>query len=239
MANEIGGLVLVTGASRGIGAAVARNAARRGAAVYGFSRSAVPLEHGIRHIPVDLTDPVSRNSALDRLLDEAGLPDLVVDCAGAFLLAELEDTSDALLREQLAINLEAPFALARRLLPMMRERGAGRHILVGSVADHRGFPENAAYSASKFGLRGLHSVLVEEYRGSGVLCTLVSPGPTDTSVWDPFDPDSRQGFPGRSQMLTAEEVAETIIWAAGAPAGVHIESIRLSPDRPGTAGETT
>ncbi len=222
-------LVLVTGASRGIGAATAARLATLGATVVRVARSAMPPLAGALDFRADLADPGERVAFLDRMLDEAGLPDLVVNNAGAFLLAPIEDTSDALLREQLAINLEAPFAIARRLLPLMRKRGAGRHVLVGSVSDLRAFPENAAYSASKFGARGLHEVLVEEYRGSGVQCTLVSPGPTDTTVWDPFDPDHREGFPGREAMLRPDDVAEAIAWAVTRPTRSHVESIRLGP----------
>src|SRR5690606_41511950 len=77
------------------------------------------------------------------------LPYATLFRSGAFMLAPLEDTSDALLREQLQINLEVPYAVARHFLPRMRQRGSGRHILVGSVADHRALPENSAYAASK------------------------------------------------------------------------------------------
>ena len=87
------------------------------------------------------------------------------------------------------MNLARPFHVARAFLPAMRKAGTGSFISVGSVADHVGFPENAAYAASKFGLRGLHETLLAEYRGSGVRLTLVSPGPTDTEVWDQVDLD--------------------------------------------------
>ncbi len=224
-----GRVVLVTGASRGIGAATAARLAALGATVVRVARSAMPPLDRTIDFRADLADPAEREAFLDRMLDESGLPHVVVNNAGAFLLAPIEDTSDALLREQLAINVEAPFAIARRLLPLMRKRGAGRHILVGSISDVRAFPENAAYSASKFGARGLHEVLVEEYRGSGVQCTLVSPGPTDTSVWDPFDPDHREGFPGREAMLRPDDVADAIAWAVSRPARSHVESIRLGP----------
>lgn len=222
-------IVLVTGASRGIGAATCLRLAALGATVLRVARSAMPPVDRAVDYRADLADPEARDAVLDRLLADHGVPHVVVNNAGAFILAPLEDTSDALLREQLAINLEAPFAIARRLLPLMRTRGAGRHILVGSVSDTRAYPENAAYAASKFGARGMHEVLLEEYRGSGVQCTLVSPGPTDTTVWDPFDPDNREGFVGREAMLRPDDVADAIVWAATRPARSHVESIRLAP----------
>jgi len=111
----------------------------------------------------------------------------------------------------------------------MRQEGQGSFILVGSVADHTGFPENAAYAASKYGLRGLHETLIAEYRGTGVRCTLVSPGPTDTTIWDRFDPDRRPGFLPRSSMLSPDDVADAILFVATRPEAVHIDWLRLGP----------
>jgi 3-oxoacyl-[acyl-carrier protein] reductase len=193
------------------------------------ARSPMPPLAGAEDRHADLADPKARHDLLHQVSDEFPLPDLIVNNAGAFLLAPLEESYDGLLREQLAINLEAPFAVARHFLPRMRARGHGRHVVVGSIADWRAFPQNAAYSASKFAVRGLHEVLVEEYRGTGVQCTLVSPGPTDTAVWDPVDPDAREGFLNRAEMLRADDVAEAIVWAATRPAGVHVELVRVGP----------
>jgi NADP-dependent 3-hydroxy acid dehydrogenase YdfG len=127
------------------------------------------------------------------------------------------------------VNLRAPFAVAKAFLPAMRDAGRGTFITVGSVADHVGFPENAAYAASKYGLRGLHETLLAEYRGTGVRLTLVSPGATDTSAWDPFDPDQREGFIPRAGMLRPADVADAILFVATRPAHVHIDWLRLGP----------
>ena len=224
-----GRIALVTGASRGIGAATAARLRGAGATVIRAARSAMPPTEGMHDFRVDLADAGARTAFLDAVEAAHGVPHLIVSNAGAFILAPLEETSDDLLREQLAINLEVPFAVARRFLPAMRRRGSGHHVLVGSVADLRAFPENAAYAASKFGARGLHEVLVEEYRGSGVRCTLVSPGPTDTAAWDPFDPDTREGFPDREAMLRPDDVADAICWAVTRPARALLYSARSMP----------
>ncbi len=218
---------LVTGASRGIGAATAMALVGAGYRVIRMARSPMPPLAHCHDVAVDLADPAARSRALATLVHDLGIPDVVVNNAGSFLLAPLEASSDALLREQLAINLEAPFAVARSVLPAMRVRGHGTHVLVGSIADYRAFPENAAYSASKFGARGLHEVLLEEMRGSGVRCTLVSPGPTDTAIWDPMDPDTRGDLPSRADMLRPSDVADAILYAISAPRQVQIEVIRL------------
>jgi NADP-dependent 3-hydroxy acid dehydrogenase YdfG len=125
--------------------------------------------------------------------------------------------------------VRAPFAVAKAFLPAMREAGRGTFITVGSVADHVGFPENAAYAASKYGLRGLHETLVAEYKDTGVRLSLVSPGATDTAVWDPFNPDQRKGFMPRAGMLRPADVADAILFVATRPAHVHIDWLRLGP----------
>jgi NAD(P)-dependent dehydrogenase (short-subunit alcohol dehydrogenase family) len=221
--------ILVTGASRGIGAAIALGCATRGAKVVRIARSTLPPLSGAIDITADLANPRARETAFVRIEDAVGIPDQIISNAGTFILAALEESSDGLLREQLAINLEAPFALARRFLPGMRARQTGVHVLVGSVSDHHAFPLNTAYAASKFGLRGLHETLIEEYRGTGVRCALVSPGPTDTKVWDPIDPDSREGFTPRADMLHPIDVAEAVLWVMTRPAHVHVDWLRLGP----------
>ncbi len=220
-------LALVTGASRGIGAATAIALVGAGYRVIRIARSAMPPLAHCHDVAADLAEHAARADALATIARDFGVPDVVVNNAGSFLLAPLEESSDSLLREQLAINLEAPFAVARTFLPAMRLRGHGTHVLVGSIADWRAFPENAAYSASKFGARGLHEVLLEEMRGSGVRCTLVSPGPTDTTIWDPMDPDTRGDLPSRAEMLRPSDVADAILYAVAAPKHVQIEVIRL------------
>lgn len=225
-----GRLALVTGASRGIGAATARALAGAGARVVRVSRSLPPpgddryLDH-----PCDLTDPAAVDALAARVLGAEGVPAVVVNSAGVFLLQPLERTTPAEFDEQVAVNLRGSFLLARAFLPPMREAGGGSFISVGSVADHTAFPENVAYGASKYGLRGLHEVLAAEYQGSGVRVTLVSPGATDTTIWDPFAPEQRPGFPSRTAMLRPEDVADAILFVATRADHVHVDWLRLQP----------
>ena len=230
MSELAGRVALVTGASRGIGQAIADALGQAGARVVRVARSLEAAQTADRlDLPCDITDAAQVERVARRTRELFGVPDLVVNGAGAFLLRSLESTELAQLQEQLAVNLVAPFLLAKALLPAMRERGSGRLILLGSVADHRAFAENAAYSASKYGLRGLHEVLREEYRGTGVLISLVSPGPTDTAAWDPVDPDHREGFLPRARMLRPEDVADAVLWIASRPGHVDIDWLRIGP----------
>jgi NAD(P)-dependent dehydrogenase (short-subunit alcohol dehydrogenase family) len=225
-----GRLAVVTGASRGIGAETAAALARTGARVVRVARSLEPGTHdGFDDLSCDMSDPsaVARLAAV--VLTEIGVPDIIVSNAGVFDRIAFERASVEELQRQLAVNLVGPFALARAFLPAMHVRASGLHISVGSVADHTGFPENAVYSATKYGLRGLHEALSAEYRGSGVRFTLVSPGPTDTAIWDSVGPHSSLPVRSRSDMLRASDVAEAILFVATRPSNVIIDWLRMGP----------
>jgi NAD(P)-dependent dehydrogenase (short-subunit alcohol dehydrogenase family) len=234
-----GRLALVTGASRGIGAATARALADAGARVARVARTLPDTSHGPwLDLPCDLTDAAQVERLAARVLREHGAPALVVNNAGGFLLSALEDTSPEEFDHQLALNLRASFLLARSFLPAMRAAGGGIFVSIGSVADHTGFPENAAYAASKYGLRGLHETLAAEYRGTGVRLTLISPGATDTTIWDPFAPEFRPGFLPRAAMLRPRDVADAVLFAATRPAHVQVDWIRMQPTGAPAAGDS-
>lgn len=229
MADEMAGrTVLVAGASRGIGLAVSREMARAGAWVGMVARGREELaraaqEAGGHAIPADVSTPAgvhALSAYVTELLGDA--PDVVVHSAGTFLLRPVAETSPDDFDAVLAANLRGPFLLVRAFLPLMLARGAGQVVLLGSVAGRVAFPGNGAYSASKYGLRGLHEVLLQELRGTGVRATLVEPAATDTPLWDPHDPDARSDLPSRSAMLRPEDVARAVLYVASQPAHVQV-----------------
>lgn len=228
---------VVTGASGGIGLAAARRLAALGAEVAMVARREAVLREEARRIgpaAVVLAGDVTDAAAVERIARTVadrwpGGADLLVSAAGVFEPAPLRDTSPAAFRAAFDTNLLAPFLLLRALLPSMLARGSGHVVIVGSVADRAIFPENAAYAATKHGVRAMLEVLREELRGSGVRTTLVSPGPTDTPLWDPLDPDNRPGYVKRAAMLPAVAVAEAIAWAVAQPPRVNVDELRLSP----------
>ena len=228
MSALAGRVALVTGASRGIGAATAEALRAAGARVVRVARALPPGEDFL-DLPADLTDAAQVEALAERVRREVGPPDVVVSNAGGFLLRPLERTTVADFDAQIAINLRAAFAVAHAFVPMLRDAGRGCFVTVGSVADHAGFPDNAAYAASKYGLRGLHETLLAEFRGTGVRLTLVSPGPTDTDIWAPFDPDRREGFPRRAEMLRPADVADAVLFVATRPPHVLVDWLRLGP----------
>lgn len=232
-----GRTALVTGASRGIGAATARALAACGARVVLVARNAAALEALAADLgpdaiaaPCDLLDTAAAERMTADVRAKVGdAPDIVVSNAGIFELAPLDAMSVDLFTRTVQTNLLAPFALLHAFLPRMRERGTGHFITVGSIADRVVYPENGAYSAAKFGGRALHQVLRAETQGTGVRATLVSPGPTDTPLWDPVlaTPAGRM-LPTREVMLDAAAVADAVVYAATRPAAVNIDELRLS-----------
>ena len=224
---------VVTGASKGIGLAIATMLREAGASLTLIARDRRTLERvaaklGARALPCDVGDAAAVEQVLVALERDDAPPDILVNNAGLFQPAPVDATTAEALSAALEVNLVAPFRFVRALLPAMLERGTGDIVSIGSVADHATFPENAAYGASKHGLRALHDVLRAELHGTGVRVTLISPGPVDTSLWDDIDPDSREGFTPRSRMLTPNAVAGAVLFALTQPRDVDVDLIRLS-----------
>lgn len=231
-----GASAVVTGASRGIGRAVAGALAAAGARVFLISRSAGDLEQVATHIgsgavavPCDVTNADAVSRAVD-VIGEYGAAGrmILVNNAGVFPLGAIESTDPALFEQTLQANLLAPFRFLHAFVPRMRAAGQGHVITIGSVADRSIYSGNGAYSASKFGARALHEVLREELRGSGIRATLVAPSATDTPIWDPIDPDNKPGFPPRSAMLRPEDVADAVLWAVTRAPHVNVDELRIS-----------
>lgn len=231
-----GRTALVTGASRGIGAAVAMALASAGARIAAMARSRQVIDgiarqcgNGSFAIECDVTSP----GALDRAIAEVrarfgGAPDIVVNNAGLFTIRAVEETTRDELDAFLDTNLTAPFVLIAAFLAEMRARGSGHVVTIGSVADRKIFAGNAAYSATKFGGRAVHEVLREETRGTGVRATLVSPAAVSTDIWEPIRFAGAEESPDRSAMLDPADVAQAVLFAVTQPSRVNVDELRLS-----------
>lgn len=175
-----GKTVLLTGATGGLGRAIARELADRGATLVLSSRSAEQLDElalalpgeGHRRIVSDLAEP----GAADELVAQAGEVDVLIANAGLGANGSIEDFSAQEIERVVRVNLEAPIRTVRTVVPGMRERGSGHVVFVSSLAGKAATAKTALYTATKAGLRGFAIALRQDVAGDGVGVTTVCPG---------------------------------------------------------------
>jgi NAD(P)-dependent dehydrogenase (short-subunit alcohol dehydrogenase family) len=173
-------VVLVTGASSGIGAACAAMLAQRGFRVYGSSRNPNFRPTGYQPLPMDVTDDQSVEKAIARVILEAGSIDALVNNAGWGLAGAVEDTSSREAFRQMDVNFMGPFRVAKAVLPVMRRQSSGVIVNVSSLGGLFGLPFQSFYSASKFAMEGWTESLRFEVKPFGIRVVLVEPGDVKT-----------------------------------------------------------
>jgi NADP-dependent 3-hydroxy acid dehydrogenase YdfG len=231
-----GRTAVVTGASRGIGAAISTALAGAGARVVMIARNEVRLRDAARPlmgaVPItsDVSDPRSVEKASAQIRKElGGSPDIIINNAGIFGVSIVEETTTEFFVETINTNLVGPFLFVRAFLADMKKRKSGHIVTIGSIADRTIFTGNAAYSAAKFGLRAVHEVLRAELKGSGVRTSLISPASTDTEIWNTVTVTDPAGKPHSTRpMLDADDVAAAVMFALDQPERVNVDELRLS-----------
>ena len=227
---------MVTGASRGIGAAIASALAGQGARVVMLARNETRLNEAAKRlkgsIPLtcDVSDQKSVEKAANKIKKELGAaPDILVNNAGIFGVSIVEETTTDFFIEAINTNLVGPFLFVRAFLADMKKRKSGHIVTIGSIADRTIYTGNAAYSAAKFGLRAVHEVLRAELRGSGVRASLISPASTDTEIWNSVTVTDPAGKPhSKRPLLSPDDVVAAVMFALTQPERVNIDELRLS-----------
>jgi 3-oxoacyl-[acyl-carrier protein] reductase len=216
----------VTGASRGIGAAVARRFAEEGAGVALASRSGedlgLPDALGVR---CDVADPASVDAAVAEAAGVLGGLDLVVANAGMGAYGPFLELDPAHLEQMIDVNLKGTLYTARATLPHLIDAGGGDFVSLASVAGLRAFPGEAVYNASKFGQLGFTRALDHEMREHGVRCTNVAPGGVATD----FALDTGRPQEALAGMMSAEEAAEVVVFCVTRPRGMRMLTASYRP----------
>jgi len=220
-----GQLVLVTGASSGIGAATAREMARHGANVVLLARRAPELEKvavdcrsmGVSaHVyPVDLANEQAVGKTAARIKAEVGIPNIIVASAGSGRWLFSEETPPGEAAQMMGATYFSAFYTIRDFMPDMLARKTGRIVIVGSPAAYAVWPGATAYTAARWALRGYAEALRSDLRGTGVGFTLITPGKVSSSYFE-NNPGTLERLPGLGRTiptLTPNQVAVRLVKA--------------------------
>jgi short-subunit dehydrogenase len=203
---------VITGASRGIGKAVAQVFALHGYDLYLSSRNEEHLLRTMEELRTAFPDISVNGQALDlskkeqaRLFGEwvitqGGAPDVVVNNAGSFIQGNVSDEPEGALETMMEVNLYSAYHLTRTLLPKMKQNGSGHIFTLCSIASLKAYPNGGAYSISKFALLGFTRNLREELKPFGIRVTAVIPGATYTDSW------KQSGLP-EDRFMKASDIA--------------------------------
>jgi 3-hydroxy acid dehydrogenase/malonic semialdehyde reductase len=221
--------ILVTGASSGIGRAVARQLLAEGHQVIGMSRDIrkfAKAPDGFHPVELDLADLAHLPPKIQGLAQRFPNLDAVVFCAGIGRFGALEQFSYAQIETLMAVNFTGQAFLARALLPHLKSKARSDLIFIGSEAALKGSRQGAVYCASKFAVRGFAQALREECGKSRVRVALINPGMVKTEFFDSlsFEPGDHE-----SNFILPEDVAETVCYVLDSRAQIVIDEISLSP----------
>ncbi len=227
---------IITGASSGIGRETVLALAKAGINVALVSRSSERLESVVKMAqaigvkakayPLDLSHLEAIIPHFETIIQDFGAIDILVNNAGMGYTNPLSNTPLSEWQQVMNLNLSSVFQCVQGILPSMRHRGQGTIINVASVAAYNAFPEWGAYSVSKAGLVTFSKILAAEERANGIRIVVISPGAVNTSIWDT---ETVQADFDRSQMLTPDIVAQSILQAILLPAEAVIEEMTIMP----------
>lgn len=227
-------VILITGASQGIGAAIAKTFARelKGARLALVARTArnlaavaracAKLGAEVAAFPCDVTDAAAVKAVARAVTRRFGAVDVLVNNAGVFRPAPFLETAPAQFDDLLAVNLRSVLLVSQAFVPAMVRRRRGDVFNMGSIAGLQSYPGGAAYCAAKFGVTGLTKVMREELKAKGVRVTLVCPGATFTPSWDGSGVSAERIMP-------AEDIGRAILDVYRLGRRTVVEEIVLRP----------
>jgi len=215
---DLGGqTALVTGAGRGIGRAIAKALASKGAQVFLAARTASQLESAAEEIrcsgaaavpvPTDLSDERDIRSLFDRIGNEAGRLDILINNAGVGIYGPVVDFTSADFDTVMRVNAKAAFLCCQQALRLMIPKKSGTIINISSVVGFKGYPNQAAYTASKHAVLGLTKSLAVEAQEHGIRVSAILPGGVDTEMVAKARPDLDPNI-----LLQPEDIAHTVLF---------------------------
>lgn len=225
--------VIITGASKGIGRAIAEIFAADGASLFLCARGEKGLYQAVEELQTAYPDAQVKAKPADLSVKEQvwafgdwclsqAVPDILVNNAGLFQPGSVHNEAEGLLGSQLAVNLFSAYHLTRRLLPSMMKRKSGHVFNICSIAALHAYDNGGAYSISKFALNGFSKNLREEMKPHGIKVTAVHPGAVLSDSWGGFDNSAKR-------IMEASDIAKLIRSAADLSVQACVEEIVIRP----------
>ena len=225
--------VVITGASQGIGEAIAKRFSHHPSAKLALvgrnERNLLRVRDQVRQngaaaerFVCDVSDKPQVESLAESVQSTLGVPDILINNAGAFIPNKFLDFSFEDFENLYAANLRSVFLVTKSFLPLMVKRKSGQIFNMGSIAGLDGYPGGTGYCAAKFGVTGLTRVLREEMKTHGIKVTLIAPGPTFSPSWE------GSGIP-EDRMMPAGDIARVIYEASILTGRTVMEEVVLNP----------
>lgn len=232
--NLEGKTAIITGASRGLGAAVSEKLIAKGMTVYALARSKDKLDKyreklGENYHPVkmDITQHDDIKNWVESTFSNDFLPDILINNAGIGSFHKIDDISDKDWLDMINTNLNGTFYITTEIVKLMKKGNSSRHIInIGSILGTVGREGGAAYCASKYGIRGFGEALYKELRYDGIKVTNFNPGSIETDFL------SSSGIVSHDNMLYPSDVADTIVHVLETPDNMLINEIIVRPLNP-------
>ncbi|MCZ2394340.1 MAG: SDR family NAD(P)-dependent oxidoreductase [Chitinophagales bacterium] len=222
---------IVSGASSGLGAAIAKALVQQGTKVYGIARNLKNLQQisdilGDQFIPVslDISEVQAVTNWIDNTFSATNLPDILINNAGIGYFRKIDEMNYNEWTEMIQTNLNGTFLLTSQIVPWMKKHEGIKHIInIGSIMGTIAQPESSGYSTTKFGIQGFSEALFKELRYDKIKVTCVNPGSIETDFF------KNSNITTHSNMLQADDIASSIIHILQTPDNVLIDSITIRP----------
>lgn len=225
---------IVTGASSGLGAAIAKSLLNEGAKVYGLARNKEALQSlrdklGDDFIPVilDLTDSEAVKKWMGDTFSEELIPDILVNNAGAGSFGKIDEMPSEEWYKMINVNLNGLYTITSEVVKLMKKNRESKHIInIGSILGITTRAEGAAYSATKYGIQGFSESLFKELRGDNIKVTCLNPGSIETEFF------KSSGIEAHQNMLHPKDLANTLIHVLKTPENMLISEMTIRPLQP-------
>ena len=227
-------IAIVTGASRGLGAACSKSLVEKGATVYGLARSLNKLNKlkeqlgdAFRPIRMDITDEKAIGDWINGTFDGGAAPDILINNAGSGSFGKVDEMPREQWKGMIETNISGIIELTSQVVPLMKQNDESAHIInIGSILGTLGNPEMSGYCATKFAIRGFSESLFKELRYDNIKVTCLNPGSIQTSLF------KESGVDPHNHMLQPEAVADTLIHILETPDNMLINELTMRPLNP-------